>query len=158
MRLPDDECALIDAYWRASMDLTAIVPEFDLYNHRWPIRTMHDHLPPAKFVHDDPDSGRTGTAINSIVSEGCVVSGGVIRSSILCPQVRINSYSIVEDSVLFERVDVGRRARIRRAIIDKGVCVPPDTVIGYDTEHDRARFHVSDDGVVVVPKGYVFKD
>ncbi len=146
----------IDAYWRATMDLTAIVPEFDLYNHRWPLRTQYAHLPPAKFVHDDPESGRTGTAVNSIVSEGCVVSGGVIRSSILCPQVRINSYSVVEESVLFERVDVGRRAKIRRAIIDKGVSIPPNTVIGYDLEADRERFYVSDDGVVVVPKGYEF--
>jgi glucose-1-phosphate adenylyltransferase len=146
----------IDAYWQASMDLTAIVPEFDLYNHRWPIRTQHAHLPPAKVVHNDPSSGRTGTAVNSIVSEGCVVSGGFIRRSILCPQVRINSYSSVEECVLFDRVDVGRRAKLKRAIIDKGVQIPPDTMIGYDLEADRERFYVSDDGIVVVPKGYVF--
>lgn len=143
----------VDSYWRASMDLVSIVPQFDLYNRRWPLRTFYDHFPPAKFVHDDPLSGRTGMAINSIVAEGCIVSGGVIRNSILFPNIRINSYSIVEESVVFERVTIGRRARIRRAIIDKDVEIPSDTVIGYDLEHDRERFFVSDDGVVVIPKG-----
>ena len=143
----------IDSYWQASMDLVSIVPEFDLYNRRWPIRTHHKHYPPAKFVHDDPLSGRTGMAINSIVAEGGIVSGGVIRNSILFPQVRVNSYSIIEDSVLFDRAVIGRRARIRRAIIEKDVEIPQDMVIGYDLEHDRERFYVSDDGVVVIPKG-----
>jgi glucose-1-phosphate adenylyltransferase len=143
----------IDSYWQASMDLVSIVPEFDLYNRRWPIRTHYQHYPPAKFVHDDPLSGRTGMAINSIVAEGGIVSGGVIRNSILFPQVRVNSYSIIEDSVIFDRAIIGRRARIRRAIIEKDVEIPQDMVIGYDLEHDRERFFVSDDGVVVIAKG-----
>ena len=143
----------IEAYWQASMDLVSVEPEFDLYNRRWPIRSTHDHNPPAKFVHDDPHSGRIGMAINSIVAEGGIVSGGVIRNSILFPQVRVNSYSVVEDSVIFDRSSVGRHAKIRRAIIDKDVDIPPHTVIGYDEEHDRERFDVSDTGIVVVSKG-----
>jgi glucose-1-phosphate adenylyltransferase len=143
----------VDSYWQTSMDLVAVVPEFDLYNRRWPIRTFYDHFPPAKFVHDDPTSGRTGTAVSSLVAEGCIVSGGTIRHSVLFPQVRINSYSSVEESILFERVQIGRRARIRRTIIDKNVEIPPDTVIGYDLEEDRKRFTVTDNGIVVVSKG-----
>jgi len=142
----------IDNYWSASMDLVAIHPHFDLYNDEWPIRTYYEDHPPTKFVHDDPTNERVGKAINSTVSEGCIVSGGVIRDSILFPGVRVNSYSEVDQSVLFEGVDVGRRAKIRRAIIDKGVEIPPDTVIGYDLDKDRERFTVSDNGIVVIPK------
>lgn len=145
----------IESYWSASMDLIAIVPEFDLYNSRWPIRTYYEHIPPAKFVHNDSKTGRVGTAINSIVSEGCIVSGATIRRSILFPRVRVHSYASVEESVLFHRVSVGRRAKIRRAIIDKDVIIPPGTTIGYDEEHDRERFHVSPEGIVVIPKGTV---
>ncbi|MFB6374367.1 MAG: glucose-1-phosphate adenylyltransferase [Bradymonadaceae bacterium] len=143
----------IDNYWTASMDLVSIHPHFDLYNEEWPIKTYYKDHPPAKFVHDDRVNERVGKAINSTVSEGCIVSGGVIRDSILFPEVRVNSYSEVDQSVLFEGVDVGRRAKIRRAIIDKDVEIPPDTVIGYDLEKDRERFTVSDDGIVVIPKG-----
>ncbi len=144
------------AYFDASMELVSLTPNFDVYNRRWPIRSHHHHHPPAKFVHDDPQNMRVGTAINSIVSEGVIVSGGMIRESILFPTVRINSYSRVEESVLFDGVDVGRRARIRRAIIDKHVKIPADEVIGYDLERDAKRFTV-DDGIVVIPKGTVFK-
>ena len=147
----------IDAYWESSMDLISVAPEFDLYNRRWPIRTHYQHYPPAKFVHDDPATNRVGQAINSIVAEGCIVSGGTIRNSVLFQRVRVNSYSSIEDSVLFEQVEVGRRARIRKAIIEKDVVIPPDTVIGFDEEQDRARFPISDAGVVVVPKGYEFE-
>lgn len=143
------------SYWDASMELVSLTPHFDLYNRRWPIRSHHNHYPPAKFVHDDPTNARVGAAINSIVAEGVIVSGGMIRNSVLFPRVRINSYSHVEQSVLFEDVTVGRRARIRKAIIDKGVDIPPDTVIGYDLEADAKRFTVSD-GIVVVPKGTRF--
>lgn len=146
----------IDAYWEASMDLVSLNPEFDLYNHRWPIRSHYHHFPPAKFVHDDPRTNRVGKAINSIVAEGCIVSGGTIRSSILFPQARINSFSSVEESVLFENVEIGRRALIRRAIIEKDVSIPPDTVIGFDEEVDRERFPVSEGGIVIIPKGYQF--
>lgn len=147
----------IDSYWQASMDLVAIDPEFDLYNPKWPIRTRYEHHAPAKFVHDDPSHNRVGTAINSMVAEGAIVSGGIIHNSILFPLVRVNSYSRIEESVLFDGVDIGRRAKIRRAVIDKGVSIPPDTVIGYDLEKDRQRFTVSDGGVVVIPKGAVFE-
>ncbi len=146
----------IDAYWEASMDLVSAEPEFDLYNHRWPIRSHYPHFPPAKFVHDDPTKNRVGTAIDSIVAEGCIVSGGTIRSCILFPRVRVNSFSSIEDSVLFEGVDIGRRALIRRAIIEKDVIIPPDTVIGFDEEDDAERFTISDNGIVVIPKGYEF--
>ena len=146
----------IKAYWEASMDLVSVNPEFDLYNQKWPIRSHYDHFPPAKFVHDDPKTKRVGTAINSIVAEGCIVSGGTIRNSVLSACVRTHSYSTIEQSVLFEGVKVGRRAKIRRAIIDKDVEVPPDTTIGYDRDADEERFHVSDDGIVVIPKGYEF--
>lgn len=143
------------SYWDASMELVSLTPAFDLYNRRWPIRSFYEHYPPAKFVHDDPRNARVGSAINSIVAEGVIVSGGLIRKSVLFPRVRINSYSHIEESILFEGVSIGRRARIRRAIIDKGVEIPPDTVIGYDLERDAKRFTVSD-GIVVVPKGTVF--
>jgi glucose-1-phosphate adenylyltransferase len=143
----------IDSYWSSSMDLVSVQPEFNLYNKRWPIRTYYRHIPPAKFVHDDPRNNRVGTAINSIVAEGCIVSGGVIRNSILFPEVRVNSFSYIEDSIIFEQVNIGRRARIRKAIIDKHIVIPPDTVIGYDLEEDRKRFPVSENGVVVIPKG-----
>lgn len=142
----------IDSYWEASMDLVRIHPYFDLYNDEWPIRTHFENHPPAKFVHDDPSNERVGRAINSVVAEGCIVSGGVIRDSILFPEARVNSFSEIDQSILFEGVDVGRRAKIRRAIIDKNVEIPPDTVIGHDLEKDRERFTVSDNGIVVIPK------
>ena len=146
----------LEAYWEASMDLVSVSPEFDLYNPRWPIRSHYAHFPPAKFVHDDPSTSRVGAAINSIVAEGCIVSGGTIRSSVLFPRVRTHSYSTIEESVLFTGVEVGRRAQIRRTIIDKDVTIPPDAVIGHDLEEDARRFTVSDDGIVVIPKGFVF--
>jgi glucose-1-phosphate adenylyltransferase len=145
----------IYSYWESSMELVTLTPAFNLYNRKWPIRSYYEHYPPAKFVHDDPRNARVGTAVNSIVAEGVIVSGGMIRSSVLFPRVRINSYSHVEECVLFEGVNVGRRARVRRAIVDKNVEIPPDSVIGYDLEADAKRFTVSD-GIVVIPKGTVF--
>ncbi len=143
----------IDSYWEASMDLVSVHPHFDLYNDQWPIRTYYENHPPAKFVHHDPSTERVGRAIDSTVAEGCIVSGGLIKGSILFPEVHVHSYSKIEDSILFEGVEVGERARIRRAIIDKDVVIPPDTVIGHDLERDRERFTVSEDGIVVIPKG-----
>lgn len=143
------------SYWQTTMDLCSITPEFDLYNRKWPIRTHYEHYPPAKFVHDDYRNERVGTAINSIVAEGVIVSGGSIRNSVLFPRVRVNSYSRVEESVIFDRVEIGRHAKIRRAIIDKDVEIPAGTVIGYDLEKDAKRFTVSD-GIVVIPKGMQF--
>lgn len=140
----------LDAYHQASMDLVTINPTFDLYNPEWPVLTWHFPYPPAKFVHEAGD--RSGRALNSIVSGGVIVSGGTVRRSILSPQVRINSFSKVEDSVLFENVNVGRGAVIRRAIIDKNVHIPAGDKIGVDLDRDRERFTVSDGGVVVVAK------
>ncbi len=126
---------------------------FSLYNPDWPISSAYYPSPPAKFVFADRESNRMGIATDSMVSEGCIISGGHVDRSILSPRVRVNSFSIVSESVLFEGVEVGRHARIRRTIIDKGVVVPPGMRIGYDPDEDRRRFTVSESGIVVVPKG-----
>jgi glucose-1-phosphate adenylyltransferase len=142
----------LDAYHDAHMDLVSVHPVFNLYNRRWPILTTPTLLPPAKFVHDEP--GRTGHAIESLVSPGCIVSGGKVRRSVLSPGVHVHSGADIEGSVLLNGVDVRRDAVLRRVILDKGVVVPPGVSIGVDHEHDRARgFHVSDGGVVVLGKG-----
>jgi glucose-1-phosphate adenylyltransferase len=111
------------------------------------------HQPPAKFVFADAVSQRIGIATDSLVSDGCILSGGTINRCVLHPRVRINSYADVDESILMEGVEVGRHSKIRRTIIDKGVKLPPGTVIGYDPEHDRQRFTVTESGIVVVPKG-----
>ncbi len=144
----------LDAYFEANMDLVHIDPELNMYDEEWPIRTYQPNLPPPKFVFGSrgPED-RRGHALDSIVCQGCVLSGGLVERSILSPRVRVNSYARVEDSILFEGVDIGRHARIRRAIIDKGVKIPPHAEIGYDIELDRRRgFAVSDSGVVVIAK------
>jgi glucose-1-phosphate adenylyltransferase len=147
----------VDAYWHANMDLAQVVPIFDLYNPRWPVRTWMQAFPPAKFVFADTGTARIGIATDSLVSEGCIISGGRIDRSVLSPAVRINSFAHVEESILFEGVNIGRHCRIRRAIIDKNVNVPAGTQIGFDPELERRRgFHVSEEGVVVVPKGTEF--
>lgn len=143
----------IDAYWRSSMDLISVTPEFNLYNKDWPIRTALDPYPPAKFVFADEESKRIGMATDSLVSDGCILSGGRIDRSVLSPGVRVNSFSLVEESVLFENVTVGRYAKIRRAIIDKDVEIPSGAVIGYDLKKDRKKYFVSEGGIVVIPKG-----
>ena len=144
----------IDSYWQANMDLLQACPELDLYSKDWPIRTFNYNYPPAKFIWQDGD--RVGMATNSMVSEGCIVSGGVLSHCVLSPKVRINSYSMVCDSILMENVDVGRYSKIRKAIIDKNVKIPPNTRIGYNWEEDVKRgFHVSPGGVTVVPKGTI---
>jgi len=143
----------LDTFYRSNMDLVDVDPVFNLYNDRWPIFTVQHNFPPAKFVFADAANERVGKATDSLISEGCILSGGSVDRCVLSPQVRINSYSKVEESILFERVDIGRHCKIRRAIIDKNVEIPPGTVIGYDLEEDRRRFHVSEGGVVVIPKG-----
>lgn len=144
----------IDAYWQANMDLLDYNPELNLYSKEWPIRTFNYNYPPAKFVWEEGD--RVGMATNSMVSEGCIVSGGGLSRCVLSPEVRINSYSQVEESILMENVDVGRYSKIRKAIIDKNVKIPPHTRIGYNREDDLRRgFHVSAGGVTVVPKGCI---
>jgi glucose-1-phosphate adenylyltransferase len=141
----------IGAYWRSSMDLVQVTPVFNMYNYEWPILTARMDYPPAKFVFADVETRRMGIATDSLVSNGCVISGGHIDRCVLSPRVRINSFSTVSESVLFEGVDVGRHCRVKRAIIDKGVRVPPNTSVGYDAEADRARgIVVSDDGISVV--------
>ncbi len=141
----------IDAYYQASMDLVAVEPVFDLYNEEWPILTWQFPYPPAKFVHENEE--RLGRAVSSLVSNGAIVSGGLVRHSIVSAQVRVHSYAVVEDSVLFEDVHIGRGAVVRRAIIDKHVRVPEGFQIGVGLEADRLCFHVSPGGVVVVGKG-----
>ncbi len=142
----------LDAYYETSMDLIQIDPILNLYDRDWPIHTYQPPYPPPKFVHTDPD--RRGAALNSIVCQGAIVSGGQVYRSILSPGVRINSYALVEDSILFDQVEVGRHARIRKAIIDKDVKIPPGFDIGWNREADLARgLTVSEGGVTVVAKG-----
>jgi glucose-1-phosphate adenylyltransferase len=134
------------------MDLCAVQPVFNLYNDQWPILTHVPSQPPAKFVHDSGD--RVGRAINSIVSNGVIVSGGLVRQSVLSPGVRVNSWSRVERSVLLHNTRVGRHAVVENAILDKNVEVPEGVQVGVDKEHDRARgFTVSPGGITVVGKG-----
>jgi glucose-1-phosphate adenylyltransferase len=148
----------ISAFYEANMDLISVTPVLNLYNRRWPIHTWLRSRPAAKFVFAD-EGGRIGVATDSLVSGGCIVSGGQVRRSVLSPDVRINSYSLVEDSVIMDGVQVGRYAKVRRAIIDKHVVVPPHVTIGYDHDLDRERgFTVTEEGLVVVPKSYVFQE
>ncbi len=147
----------LDAYYQANMDLVEVDPVLNLYDRDWPIRTHQPQLPPPKFVFRDDLTGehsRRGEAHDSMVCAGCIVSGGHVRKSILSPNVRINSFSLVEESILFSGVNVGRHSRIRRAIIDKDVKLPPGTTIGFDLERDRRRgLIVTEQGIVVVAKG-----
>lgn len=141
----------LDAYYDANMDLVSVTPEFNLYDQRWPIRTRLVQQPPAKFVFAQ-EGRRMGVAMDSIVSGGCIISGGRVVRSILSPGVRINSYCEVESSILMTNCRIGRYSRIRRAIIDSGVELPENSVVGYDLEEDKARgYTVTDSGVVVVP-------
>jgi glucose-1-phosphate adenylyltransferase len=144
----------LDAYYDANMDLVAIDPLLNMYDSVWPIRTYQPILPPPKFVFGSTGAGeRQGCALDSIVCQGCVVSGGRVERSILGPLVRVNSYAHVQDSILFHGVDIGRHAQVRRAIIDKGVSIPPGVQIGYDLDQDRQRgFTVSPGGIVVIAK------
>lgn len=141
----------LDSYYEANMDLINVSPQLNLYNYKWPILTNQGNLPPAKTVFDDDD--RRGLNIDSYVCGGCITSGGTVKRSIIGPLSKINSYSLVEDSILFEKVSVGRHAKIRRAIIDKGVVIPDGMTIGYDPEADKAQgFTITESGIVVVPR------
>jgi glucose-1-phosphate adenylyltransferase len=142
----------LEAYYEANMDIASVSPVFNLYDEHWPIRTRQRQYPPAKFVFAEP--GRTGTALDSLVSSGCIVSGGTVRDSVLSPNVRVNSYAEVESSIVFSHVDIGRHCRIRRAIIDRDVHIPEGTVIGYDTESDRQKYFVTESGITVVTRDY----
>ncbi|HUC24087.1 MAG TPA: glucose-1-phosphate adenylyltransferase [Streptosporangiaceae bacterium] len=142
----------LDSYFEAQMDLCAVHPIFNLYNDKWPLLTQVPSQPPAKFVHDSGD--RVGRAINSVVSNGVIVSGGLVRDAVLSPGVRVNSWSRVERAVILHNTRIGRHAVVENAIIDKNVDVPEGAVVGVDKEHDRARgFVVSEGGITVVGKG-----
>lgn len=146
----------IDDYFNANMDLTQVDPVLNLYDSHWPIRTSHFQEPPPKFVFGEKGSGsglRRGEAIDSIICNGSILSGGHVERCVLSRKVRVNSYASVEDSIVFDRVEIGRRCKIRRAIIDKDVIVPADTEIGYDPEYDRDRgFTITENGIVVIAK------
>lgn len=144
----------IDAYWQANMDLLDYDPELNLYSQDWPLRTFNYNYPPAKFIWEEGE--RVGMATNSMVSEGCIVSGAGLSRCILSPKVKVNSFSQISSTILMENVEVGRYSKIKKAIIDKNVTIPPNSRIGFNREEDIARgFHVSPGGVTVVPKGAI---
>jgi glucose-1-phosphate adenylyltransferase len=142
----------LEAYYEANMDLVSVSPVFNLYDERWPIRTHQRQYPPAKFVF--AQTPRMGHALDSLVSGGCIISGGSVKNCVLSPDVRVNSFSEIEDSILFSHVNVGRNCRIRKAIIDRDVHVPEGTTIGYEPEADRERYFVTDSGITVVTRDY----
>ncbi|MCF8240926.1 MAG: glucose-1-phosphate adenylyltransferase [Melioribacteraceae bacterium] len=144
----------IDSYYAASMDLISVHPTFNLYDFGWPLRTKQLQYPPAKTVSHEGE--RVGRALNSLISDGTVISGGLVERSLIGFNVRVNSYSYVTDSIIMDNVNIGRHCKIRRTIIDKNVEIPEGTEIGFDTEIDKERFKVSETGIVVIPKNYKF--
>jgi glucose-1-phosphate adenylyltransferase len=146
----------IDAYYEANMDLCNVSPQFNLYDLAWPTYTLWHNDPPAKTVFEEA-GGRRAEAVDSLLCPGVVVSGGKVRRSILSNRVFVDEEALVEDSIVFSGVQVGARSRIRRAIVDKWIHIPPDTTIGHDPAQDAARFPVTDSGIVVVPMGYRFE-
>jgi glucose-1-phosphate adenylyltransferase len=138
----------IDSFYDANMDLRAVTPALNLYNRQWPLRTAGYSDAPAKFIFDE--QGRRGQAIDSIVAGGSILSGGMVRNSVLGRGVRVHSGASVEDSILFDNCDIGRRARVRKAILDKNVRVPEDALIGYDLDYDSQLYHVTNSGIVVI--------
>ncbi len=144
----------LDSYYAASMDLLNVNPEFNMYDDNWSLRSRQLQSPPAKTISHEGE--RVGRAYNSLITDGTIISGGLVERSILGPHVRVNSYSYITDSIIMDNCDIGRHSRIRRAIIDKNVIVPEGTEIGFDMESDKKRFKVSETGIVVIPKNYVF--
>ena len=138
----------IDAFWEANLELTRVTPSLNLYDSQWPIWTNQEQLPPAKFVFDEDD--RRGMAVDSLISGGCIISGALVRGSLLYSSVHAHSYSSIEHSVLLSGVDVGRHAKLRRVIVDEGARIPEGMVIGYDAAEDSRRFYVSEGGVTLV--------
>jgi glucose-1-phosphate adenylyltransferase len=138
----------VDAYWEANIDLTHVVPQLNLYDSTWPIWTYQEQVPPAKFVFDE--NQRRGSAVNSLVAGGCIISGAHVQRSLLFTGVRVNSFSWVEDSVVLPDVDIGRHSRIHRAVIDKSCRLPEGTVIGEDPAADARRFHRTESGITLV--------
>ncbi len=145
----------IDSYYAASMDLINVTPHFNLYDNDWPLRTRQLQFPPAKTISHEGE--RVGRAINSLITDGTIISGGLVERSILGYNVRVNSYSYITDSIIYDNCNIGRHARIRRTIIDKNVVIPEGMEIGFDAETDKKRFTVSETGIVVIPKNYKFK-
>ncbi|NVM23163.1 MAG: glucose-1-phosphate adenylyltransferase [Desulfobacterales bacterium] len=143
----------LDAYWNANMDLTGVNPMFNLYGTKWPLRTFQMQYPPVKTVFRDSTSNRIGLALNSIVSHGTIISGGVVKNSVLSYKVMVRSWADVRESVIMSEVEIGRHCRIMKAIIDKRNIIPANTEIGYDPQEDRKRFTVTPRGIVVVAKG-----
>ena len=143
----------IDSYYEASMDLIAVTPEFNFYDQNWPMRTYQYQFPPAKTVSHEGE--RVGRTLNSLICDGTIVSGGLVEKSLLGPNVKVNSYSYVTDSIVMNNCNIGRHARIRRAIIDKNVSVPEGYEIGFDLDGDKKKFTVTDSGIVVIAKNQV---
>lgn len=144
----------IESYYKASMDLLSVNPDFNLYDSNWPLRTMQRQMPPAKTLSHEGE--RVGRAINSLVTDGTIISGGLVERSIIGPNVKVNSYTYITDSIIMDNCNIGRHSKIRRAIIDKNVHVPEREEIGFDPDIDKKRFTVSETGIVVIPKNYKF--
>ncbi len=144
----------ISSYFDSNMDLVSVTPELNLYDRKWPIRTFMEQWPPGKMIFDEGE--RRGVALNSLISNGAIVSGGRVSGSIISPGVKINSFSEIRNSIIFHRVTIGRRTKIRNAIIDKYVNIPEGEEIGFDFERDSQRFTISPEGIVVIPKDFVF--
>ncbi|WP_119679982.1 glucose-1-phosphate adenylyltransferase [Indioceanicola profundi] len=140
----------VDAYWEANLELCKVSPSLDLYDRNWPIFTYQEQLPPAKFVFDDDD--RRGMAVDSLVSAGCIISGSVLRRSLLFNKVRLHSYSQITDTVVLPEVEISRNCRLTKAVIDRGCRIPPNLVVGEDPEEDARRFHRTDNGVVLITR------
>jgi glucose-1-phosphate adenylyltransferase len=140
----------LDAYYEANMDLCSVSPIFNLYDKDWPIRTRVRQYPPAKFVFGEP--GRSGMAVNSMITAGVIISGGIVTNSVLSQDVRVNSYSEIDSSIIFSHVNIGRHCRIRRAIIDRDVHIPEGTIIGYDPTEDKRRYFVTPSGLTIVTR------
>jgi len=146
----------LDSYYAANMDLISVIPEFNLYDPDWPLRTYQVQFPPAKTVSHEGE--RVGRTLNSLICDGTIVSGGLVERSLLGPNVKVNSYSYITDSIIMNNVVIGRHARIRRAIIDKNVVIPEGCEIGFDPEKDKKRFTVTDSGIVVIAKNQVVSE
>ncbi len=138
----------VDSYWEANMELTKVTPDLNMYDREWPIWTYQEQLPPAKFVFDD--EARRGQAIDSLVSGGCIISGSTVRRSLLFSDVRVHSYSNIEDSVLLPNVEVGRNVTLKRVVVDKNCVIPEDTTVGVNREEDEERFFVTDKGITLI--------
>ena len=145
----------IDSYYAASMDLISVNPLFNLYDDSWPVRSKLSQLPPVKTLSHEGE--RVGRAFNSLLTDGTIISGGLVERSILGPNVKVNSYSYITDSIIMDNCNIGRHSRIRRAIIDKNVVIPEGMEIGFDSELDKKKFVVTETGIVVIPKDYKFE-